>query len=376
MFGALFEIDDEERSSLDAAEPGYAPLLVRVSDETDNETEALTYEWPGSRVEARPYDWYVSTVLAGAHHHRLPKDYSDYQLGVESDPDPLASGVRPATPEDLPAMQRVLAAALADDGDRYSAHPGELAWWMFHGDPRFPDHLSFWRQDDQGIVVIDSRNPEINAFTVPGHPLEPLIGWATRYLRGRGEVGWVSDYDAQLVGYLRSLGYRPTATDRSFDWDLAEVEVPSPRLPDGWALRPVEGEFEANSRREASHAAFKSTMEPQIHLDRYLGFMRSPAYDAERDLVAVSSDGQIAAFMVWWPDDSGVAQIEPFGTHPSFQRQGIGTALLHFGLGRMREAGMRSVRVITDDYREDATSFYTAAGFEDVGRVRWWGPSS
>jgi ribosomal protein S18 acetylase RimI-like enzyme len=112
-------------------------------------------------------------------------------------------------------------------------------------------------------------------------------------------------------------------------------------------------------------------MDPGQHLDRYLSFMRSPVYVPSNDLVAVAPDGTIASFMVWWPDPTGIAQIEPFGTHPDFHRRGVGRALLHFGLARMLEAGMRVCRVCTDDWRE-ATMFYESVGFTDVGALRWW----
>jgi ribosomal protein S18 acetylase RimI-like enzyme len=112
-----------------------------------------------------------------------------------------------------------------------------------------------------------------------------------------------------------------------------------------------------------------------MHLERYLRFMRSPRYEAERDLVAVSPDGRVGSFMIWWGDPSGVAQIEPFGTHPDFQRQGIGKSLMYFGLRRMRDAGYHKVRVLTDEPRE-ATAFYEGVGFSDVGRLRWWKPGA
>jgi ribosomal protein S18 acetylase RimI-like enzyme len=113
-------------------------------------------------------------------------------------------------------------------------------------------------------------------------------------------------------------------------------------------------------------------MDPKDHLERYLRFMRSPVYVAENDLVAVAPDGRIASFMVWWPDASGISQIEPFGTHPDFQGRGVGRALIHFGLARMRDAGMGVCRVITDDYRAAATAFYRSVGFDDVGALNWW----
>jgi ribosomal protein S18 acetylase RimI-like enzyme len=112
-------------------------------------------------------------------------------------------------------------------------------------------------------------------------------------------------------------------------------------------------------------------MDPALHLERYLGFMRSPVYVPENDLVAVTPEGEVASFMVWWPDQSGIAQIEPFGTHPRFSRRGVGRALIHHGLGLMRAAGMSICRVVTDDYRP-ATAFYESVGFDDVGALRWW----
>ena len=93
-------------------------------------------------------------------------------------------------------------------------------------------------------------------------------------------------------------------------------------------LRHVTGEGEADGRRAASHAAFKSTMSHEAHLDRYTRLMRSPVYEPTRDLIAVAPNGRIVSFMVWWPDTSGIAQIEQFGTHPDFHRQGIAKALL------------------------------------------------
>ena len=76
---------------------------------------------------------------------------------------------------------------------------------------------------------------------------------------------------------------------------------------------------------------------------------------------------------VWWGDQSGVAQIEPFGTHPDFHRRGIGRSLMYFALQRMSQAGMHTVRVLTDEPRE-ATAFYEGVGFSEVGRLRWWKP--
>lgn len=370
--GVVYRLDDDDRPALDAAEPGYRAFEVEVAMGGGQPVTALTYVWEAAGTDAAPSVWYVDTVVTGAKHHGLDNSYIARALVVPAVPDATAPGLRPADHDDLPEMQRILAACLKQDSGRYTIHPGDLAWWMWHDDPRYPHHDSYWVRRGEAVLVIEARRREISAFAVPGMPVIPIIEWAQRKMGGVGEVGWVADSDDELVAYVSDTGYEPVHTDRLYHWDLSRVEVPVPELPQGWELRPVDGEAEADTRRSASHAAFRSTMEGGMHLERYLRFMRSPVYDSDRDLVAVAPDGRVASFMVWWPDPSGIAQIEPFGTHPDFHRQGIGRALIYYGLNRMREAGMKLTRVITDEPRSDATSFYEGVGFADVGRVRWW----
>lgn len=367
VYGVVYEIADEERTALDNAEPGYQPMEVRL----ESGMEGLTYRWIGTGSATRPYDWYVSTVLSGATRHELPEGYVDARLNIETDPDSIAPGLRPATVDDLSAMQDILSEALAGEVPRYTAHPGDLAWWVYHEDPRYPDSVSYWIQDDRAMLAIDSRSKEIFPFARAGEDVFVIIDWAQRRLDGRGEVGWVSDDDHEMISVLESRGYYPVTTEHSFLWDLENKEIPEPRMPDGWVLRHLEGEHEADGRRRASHRAFKSTMDENVHLDRYLKFMRSPAYDFARDLVAVDPAGRIAAFVFWWPDSSGVAHIEPFGTDPDFQRTGTGRALLYYALGQMKSSGMRLCWLITWN-RPDAVGFYEGVGFKSLSKVRTW----
>lgn len=373
ILGVVYEIDDHERSDLDRAEHLYEPLEVRVRTDSGRSVRALTYRWIGPAHDRPPYDWYVAVAQRGAAHHGLPEGYYSNHLSADTGVDPLAGGMRPATEHDLPRMQDVLSDAVAVPGTRYSIHPGDLAWWMHHADPRHVDQTSYWMLEDDGVLVVDAGKSEMAAFARPGASPVPMIEWGQRRLEGGGTVGWVSDEDTEFVAHLQSNGYEPVDADRRYEWDLINRPIPTPSLDAGWALRPIEGEHEADNRRRAAHAAFQSTMDPSLHLDRYLRFMRSPVYEASRDLVAVAPDGTVASFLVWWPDRSGIAQIEPFGTHTDHQRKGVGTALMYFALRQMEEAGMRVARVMTWD-REDSTSFYSGVGFDQVGLLRWWQP--
>lgn len=353
--GVVYEINDSERGALDLAEPLYSPILTE---------HGLTYTYEAEPSEALPYDWYVAVVAKGASEHGLRP------ISSLTSPDPLAPGIRPTGEEDLELMMSIMSKGLRSGGVRYYPHPGELGWWMYHWDERQP--LTWWVQNEDAFAILDRKSPgEIFAFAKPGVSVWPLLDWSRRILGNAGEVAWVSDQDKEFEGELSKRGFEQTYSFISYEWNLEDRPIPQPFLPEGWTIRPVAGESEANARRSASHAAFESSMDSDRHFDRYVRFMRSPVYNSNRDLVVVNDEGRVASFMVWWLDDSGVAQIEPFGTDPDFQRLGLGRALIYRALADMKGAGMTIARVCTDEDRE-ATSFYKGVGFDVVGALWNW----
>jgi len=100
VHGALYEIDEAERSALDQAEPGYRPVVVEVSRRSGELSDVLTYQWMDAPVLRAPYDWYLSMVLMGARYHQLPDEYVASCLVVTAERDPLAGDIRPATSDD------------------------------------------------------------------------------------------------------------------------------------------------------------------------------------------------------------------------------------------------------------------------------------
>ena len=74
--------------------------------------------------------------------------------------------------------------------------------------------------------------------------------------------------------------------------------------------------------------------------------MRSPVYCHNLDIVAIAPDGQIGAFCIVWMDPvNKVGLFEPVGTHPDYQRKGLGKAVMVEGTpppaGWWDEAGNR-----------------------------------
>ena len=362
VHGLVYLIDDSEGQALDLAEQRYESIQVETS-----RGECRAYAYVDEPHRALPWDWYVSAAVRG----RIEYGLSLAGVDVPSTPETRLGPLRPADEEDDHDFARaVLSAGLESDSSRYFIHPGDFSWWMHHGDPRYEDHFTTWIWEGKGFADLDSRSPgEINVFTLPDVDRGPLLDWCHRWLGATPEVALIDD-DDPLASDLKSQGATSEFSYSSFEWDLT-AEPPLPDLPPGWELRHVEGEHEALERRRASHAAFQSTMDEDQHLERYLRFMRSAVYEPERDLIAVSSEGRVGAFMIWWPDDSGIAQVEPFGTHSDFQRLGLGRALLRHGARQAREAGMSKLRVCTTA-STPAAEFYARSGFQEVGTLRWW----
>lgn len=175
-------------------------------------------------------------------------------------------------------------------------HPGDLAWWAYHSDPRTQGDVTYWLDDDRGFVVLGANNDEISAFCVPAVSPIPLLNWGREQLGPNARVGFVSALDRALETDLEANGYEAAAVSGpAFNRRLLRM-TPPPVPTSGFDLRPMRGEKEADQRRRASHAAFKSTMDPVQHLERYLRFMRSPVYEAERDLVALTPAGTVAFY--------------------------------------------------------------------------------
>ncbi len=64
--------------------------------------------------------------------------------------------------------------------------------------------------------------------------------------------------------------------------------IPSLQLPEGFVIRGCQGEPEVAARAKAQYGAFESKAKFERYVQRFTNFMRSPVYDPELDIVAVS----------------------------------------------------------------------------------------
>lgn len=250
----------------------------------------------------------------------------------------------------------------------YTPHPGDWDWWTFHADPRDRTEQLIGPHALASVAIgeIAMDNGEVDAF---GMSAQEAIELGRDMLPGiRFTMSHVSVSDHVRVGALTVAGFELAGPPAQlFE---RKTSGATPMSVDGFEIRPLQGEHEHAARADAARLAFASTLEPDVHRARYLRFMRSPAYVADRDLVAVAPDGTIASFAIYWPDaELSLAQFEPVGTHPDFQRRGLARAVLHEGLARLAAAGIERARVMTGGANEPARSAYLAIGFELVDQI-------
>ena len=249
----------------------------------------------------------------------------------------------------------------------HEAHPGEFDWMYFHRDPRYRTDFLI---DDGALAIVSHNHKVIDAY---GADVDDTIALGAERFGGEAfSIAWLLSDRAGTEALSTSGFALQTQPDPIFIRPAAGG-VRGAVVPDGITLRHLRGEREADTRAAAARRAFKSDMEPDAHTERYRQFMRSPAYDADRDIVAVTDDGRVAAFTVYWVDQElSLAQFEPVGTDPDFQRRGLARALFAHVLTRLEAQGIEHARVMTNGDNDAAVATYAACGFEIVDHLGWW----
>ena len=289
---------------------------------------------------------------------------------------------------DLNAMLAVLTRGREADNGSYYIHIGDLMWWLYYppleGD--FWDHIHLWDDPENpgkllGWALISPAWVGIDVYVQPelrgSPPAEEMYRWAeeeaVRIARAQSRttisVSWVRHDDAVLIEHFTERGFRLEKGLTQLQCSLDE-ELPPPGLPDGFTLRGCMGEPELAARATAQHGAFSSPAPFERYQERFTRFMRSRVYNPELDIVAVAPDGKIGAFCIVWTDPANeVGLFEPVGTHPDFQRKGLGRAVMVEGLRRLKERGMKTAIVCTGEDHLPAIKLYEAVGFRVLNHL-------
>src|SRR4030042_2612488 len=289
---------------------------------------------------------------------------------------------------DLEAMRSLLVAGRQASNGTYYIHTGSLTWGLYspplEGD--YWEHIYLWDDPERpgrllGWALASPVFAGFDIFIQPelrgSSPAQEMLLWAEekalQVTRRQGKttiyVLWVLHDDEVLGEHLRQRGYRLARgyvhLTRNLDMALLPAQVPR-----DFMVRSCKGEPEVDARARAQYGAFGSSAPFERYLERFRNFMRSPVYCQNLDIVAITPDGKIGAFCIVWMDVvNKVGLFEPVGTHPDFQRKGLGRAVMLEGLRRLPAGGMKQAIISTFEDNPAAIKLYESGGFRIVNQL-------
>jgi mycothiol synthase len=286
------------------------------------------------------------------------------------------------TESDFEQMQGLLMEARWRTNDWHYAHVGDLMWEYFlvtcHLKPQ--DHVRLWHKADGQLVgyAVLSEDPSLDWQVLPefewaGIETEALV-WAeallTKLRQGEAQP-WIGNLvsgtrqdDAQRIAFLEQHAFQhATHVEvnllRSLDEPIPAVEIPA-----GYEVRAVAEVGDTSNRAAAEREVWRAWYVGKISDDDYARLGRLPGYHRDLDIVAVSPEGIIAAYVNGWIDPiNRIGDLGPVGALPAFRRQGLTRAALLESLRRMQAYGMNRVCVSTGESNIPARRLYESVGF-------------
>jgi mycothiol synthase len=243
-----------------------------------------------------------------------------------------------------------------------------------------------WEEADGTLVAYALIAPPSTALTFQVHPqargsgLEAqILAWAIAGAqeqakqRGRTFSLWCRchEHETERRALLEGAGFKPLPARDLRLVRLLAIPLPAVHLPTGFVLRGGMYGEELELYQELHRAVFDGI---GMGLDSH----QSPAYKPDLDVIAVDVAGTFAAFCLCEftevADSSGeyaVGEIGVIGTRPTYQRRGLGRALLLSGMHRLKERGATSVFLETKQAETPALHLFTSLGFRRVSTWQW-----
>lgn len=273
----------------------------------------------------------------------------------------LLQKARSSQPDDYPGM---------NDMRELLARPGIAA------------DICIW-QDEGGKLAAFAVADPFNNLLVEGEPsvlsvelFNEMADWAAGRLRERANPGEeipsldavCRAQDAERAALLESAGFHAQALRTlRFRCELDEP-IPAPSLPEGFLIRPIDGEREYPAWLEIHHSAFGTET---MSREERAAMAHNPGYVPDLDLVCVSPDGRLAGYCFCGIEE-GVGYTDPVAVHPDFQGRGLAVALLLAGLARLKQAGVHAVELGTSSQNTAMAGAARKAGFTLVMEKVWY----
>jgi ribosomal protein S18 acetylase RimI-like enzyme len=150
--------------------------------------------------------------------------------------------------------------------------------------------------------------------------------------------------DSRRIKILNEKGYAPTGLSTIVLVRNLRDGIPRPVVPEGWRIRPVRGEAEADALVALHRAAFGTD---HLTLEERLSWMRAPHYMPALDLVLETAAGDLAGYCMCGIErdaneitGQSRGYTDPVAVHPRYRGVGAAKALISLGMRLLAEDGM------------------------------------
>jgi GNAT superfamily N-acetyltransferase len=233
--------------------------------------------------------------------------------------------------------------------------------------PEWQQDIRLWENGGDLIGAVFFESPTDAALIGdPAYPdlIESMLAWAeARYRSKNGDQPLMieaMESNVTRCDLLESRGYALYPghfIHRCKPLDPAAVEEVN--LPPGFSIKPIETDEDRRLYPIAVQSVFKRSA--TVEQDEFL--KDAPSCVPELNLLVWSDQHEIAAFCTVWIDPvNHYAEFEPVGTMPSFQKRGLGSALLAYAHNRLRAKGCPLATVQSWNESIGANKVYQGAG--------------
>jgi ribosomal protein S18 acetylase RimI-like enzyme len=292
------------------------------------------------------------------------------------------------TEHDLQQMQAFLMEARSRTDDWRYSHVGELIFTFFmvacHLNPQ--EHIRLWHNEEGKLIgyAVLGEDPSFDWQILPEYEWcgieAEALAWADTRLAelrqcdakawGGNLVSGARQDNPKRIAFLEQHGFR-------FSGEFAEVNmlraldgpIPGLRLPDGYEVREVAETGEISDRAAAQREVWHPWTVGNVSDGDYAYLMQLPGYHRDLDVVTVTPQGVIAAYVNGWIDPvNRIGDFGPVGARPAHRRQGLTRAALLEGLRRMQARGMEQMCISTGLSNPAARHLYESIVFKIVNR--------
>ncbi len=293
--------------------------------------------------------------------------------------------------DDLIQIQNLLMEGRAQTDDWRYPHIGDLLFWYFmivcHLNTK--EHIRLWHAGDKLVgYAILGEDPSFDCQVLPEYAWRGIEAEALAWTEERiGElcktnsemwgghlVSGSRQDDANRIAFLEEHGFRQGGEFSevnmlcSLEEPIAEAVIP-PDCQVRAMADPAEGGYpgEISNRAAAQRDVWQPWTVGNVSDEDYATFMRLPGYRGELDIVAVTPDGIMAAYVNGWVDPvNKIGDFGPLGAREAYRRKGLTRAVLLECLRKMQGLGMNRVSVSTGVSNTPAIRLYELVGFKIV----------